>query len=40
VLLVVDVQVGVVREAWNAARVIGKAALTVDPARRPTRRWN
>jgi nicotinamidase-related amidase len=33
VLLVVDVQVGVVREAWDAARVIGNVALTVDRAR-------
>jgi nicotinamidase-related amidase len=33
VLLVVDVQVGVVREAWEAARVIGNLALTVERAR-------
>ncbi len=33
VLLVVDVQVGVLREAWDAARVIGNVALAVERAR-------
>jgi nicotinamidase-related amidase len=33
VLVVVDVQVGVMGEAWDAARVIGKVAETVDRAR-------
>ena len=33
VLMVVDVQVGVVREAWEAARVVGNVAHTVERAR-------
>ena len=33
VLMVVDVQVGVVREAWQAARVVGNVAHTVERAR-------
>lgn len=33
VLLVVDVQVGVMAGAWDAARVIGKVARTVERAR-------
>jgi nicotinamidase-related amidase len=33
VLLVVDVQVGVVKEAWDAPRIIGNVALTVERAR-------
>ncbi len=33
VLVVVDVQVGVMREAWEAARVIGNIARVVDRAR-------
>jgi nicotinamidase-related amidase len=33
VLVVVDVQVGVVREAWEAPRVIGNVARAVDKAR-------
>lgn len=33
VLMVVDVQAGVVREAWDAARVVGNVALAVDRAR-------
>ncbi len=33
VLVVVDVQVGVVAEAWNAARVIGNVARAVERAR-------
>lgn len=33
VLLVVDVQVGVVREAWEAPRVVGNVALAVERAR-------
>lgn len=33
VLLVVDVQVGVMAQAWDAARVIGKVALAVERAR-------
>ena len=33
VLMVVDVQVGVVREAWQAARVVGTVAHTVERAR-------
>ena len=33
VLLVVDVQVGVVKEAWEAARVVGNVARTVERAR-------
>ena len=33
VLMIVDVQVGVVREAWEAPRVIGNVALTVERAR-------
>ena len=33
VLLVVDVQVGVMSEAWDAARVIGNVSRTVDRAR-------
>lgn len=33
VLLVVDVQVGVMNEAWDAARVIGKVARAVERAR-------
>jgi nicotinamidase-related amidase len=33
VLLVVDVQVGVMNEAWDAPRVIGKVARAVDRAR-------
>ncbi len=33
VLLVVDVQVGVVREAWDAERVIGNVARVVERAR-------
>ena len=33
VLVVVDVQVGVVREAWDAARVIGNVARAVERAR-------
>lgn len=32
-LVVVDVQVGVVREAWDARRVIGNVARTVERAR-------
>jgi len=34
VLLVVDVQVGVMAQAWDAARVIGNVALAVEKARR------
>jgi nicotinamidase-related amidase len=34
VLLVVDVQVGVVREAWDAPRIIGNVNLAVEKARR------
>jgi nicotinamidase-related amidase len=33
VLLVVDVQVGVMAQAWDAPRVIGNVALAVDKAR-------
>lgn len=33
VLLVVDVQTGVMQEAWDAPRVIDKVALSVDKAR-------
>jgi nicotinamidase-related amidase len=33
VLLVVDVQVGVMREAWDAARVIAKVSRVVERAR-------
>ena len=33
VLLVVDVQVGVVQEAWDASRVVGNVARTVERAR-------
>lgn len=33
VLLVVDVQVGVMKDAWEAPRVIGKVAHAVDRAR-------
>lgn len=33
VLLVVDVQVGVVAQAWNAERVVGNVARTVERAR-------
>ena len=33
VLLVVDVQVGVVKGAWDAARIIGNVARTVERAR-------
>jgi nicotinamidase-related amidase len=33
VLLVVDVQVGVVREAWEAPRVVGNVARAVERAR-------
>ena len=33
VLIVVDVQVGVVREAWDAARVVGNVAHAVERAR-------
>ena len=33
VLLVVDVQVGVMAQAWDAARVIGNVALAVERAR-------
>jgi nicotinamidase-related amidase len=33
VLLVVDVQVGVMREAWDAARVVGNVARAVERAR-------
>jgi nicotinamidase-related amidase len=33
VLLVVDVQVGVMREAWDAARVVGNVARIVERAR-------
>ena len=33
VLVVVDVQVGVVREAWDATRVVGNVAHTVERAR-------
>lgn len=33
VLLVVDVQVGVMAQAWDAARVIGNVALAVEKAR-------
>lgn len=33
VLVVVDVQVGVVRGAWDAARVVGNVARTVERAR-------
>ncbi|MEO8060632.1 MAG: cysteine hydrolase [Burkholderiales bacterium] len=33
VLVIVDVQVGVVREAWEAARVVGNVALAVERAR-------
>ncbi len=33
VLMVVDVQVGVVRDAWDAARVVGNVARTVERAR-------
>ncbi|MEO7151652.1 MAG: isochorismatase family protein [Burkholderiaceae bacterium] len=33
VLIVVDVQVGVVREAWDAARVIGNVVRAVERAR-------
>ena len=33
VLMVVDVQVGVVREAWEATRVVGNVAHTVERAR-------
>ena len=33
VLVVVDVQVGVVRAAWEAPRVVGQVALTVERAR-------
>ena len=35
VLLVVDVQVGVMAEAWDAPRVIGNVARTVERARGP-----
>lgn len=34
VLMVVDVQVGVMAQAWDAARVIGNVALAVEKARR------
>ena len=33
VLIVVDVQVGVVREAWETERIVGNVARTVDRAR-------
>ena len=33
VLLVVDVQVGVVKDAWDASRIIGNVARTVERAR-------
>lgn len=33
VLLVVDVQVGVMEEAWEASRVVGNVALAVERAR-------
>ena len=33
VLVVVDVQVGVMRDSWDAPRVIGKVARTVERAR-------
>lgn len=33
VLLVVDVQVGVMRQAWDSARVVNNVALAVDRAR-------
>ena len=33
VLLIVDVQVGVVADAWDAARVVGRVARTVERAR-------
>jgi nicotinamidase-related amidase len=33
VLLIVDVQVGVMADAWDAARVVGKVARTVERAR-------
>ena len=33
VLLIVDVQVGVMREAWDAARVVGNVARAVERAR-------
>jgi nicotinamidase-related amidase len=33
VLLVVDVQVGVVRDAWDAERIVGNVAHTVERAR-------
>ncbi len=33
VLLIVDVQVGVVREAWDATRVVGNVAHVVERAR-------
>ncbi len=33
VLLVVDVQVGVMREAWDAPRVVGNVAVAVERAR-------
>ncbi len=33
VLLVVDVQVGVMREAWEAARIVGNVAHAVERAR-------
>ena len=33
VLMVVDVQVGVLREAWDAARVVGNVAHAVERAR-------
>ncbi len=33
VLLVVDVQVGVMKEAWDASRIIGNVARAVERAR-------
>lgn len=33
VLVIVDVQVGVVADAWDAARVVGRVARTVERAR-------
>lgn len=31
-LVVVDVQVGVMADAWDATRVVGNVALAVNPA--------
>jgi nicotinamidase-related amidase len=34
VLIIVDVQAGVMREAWDARRIVGNVARTVDRARK------